>query len=95
MYDSAAGSCMTMSCRSSSLGLSSTLPKPRPQSKDSIIGCLRRGSRRRGSALRPLNGLSVGSRPCDSRVIVLQLAWPQCLRARGAEAAHEARVSLL
>ena len=59
-------------CRSSSLGLSSTLPKPRPQSKDSIVDC--RGSRRRGSALRPLNGLSVGSRPCDSRVIVLRLA---------------------
>ena len=54
---------------------------------------LPRGSRRRGSALRPLNGLSVGSRPCDSRVIVLQLA-SGLAGARGAEAAHEAYVSL-
>ena len=55
---------------------------------------LPRGSRRRSSALRPLNGLSVGSRPCDSRVIVLQLASVPPAWARGAEAAHEACASL-
>ncbi len=39
MYDSAVHDDEDACCRSSSVGSSVLLPKPRPQSKDSIIGC--------------------------------------------------------
>ena len=77
-------------CPSSSVG---SLPKPRPQSKDSIIGCLTRQPASRlcfATTEWPLRGQQALRQPRNCTAVGLD----QCSSARGAEAAHEACASL-